>query len=194
MDKKYKYLLILFIIIILFSFSRTKYGQNILFELINEEKKLKNEGFLGILIYIILGIILNVVFFMYAFINYSSGFIFGFKRGFIISYAIVIISAIIGFFISRNILKNKVEKKIKNYELLNNIHKNQDSYNTIEWIIYNIISRVSPLPFTINNYFWGSTKITLINYIIGTMIGVLPWLLFEVYIGSKIKNIHKLFD
>jgi uncharacterized membrane protein YdjX (TVP38/TMEM64 family) len=194
MNKKYKYLLILFIIIILFSFSRTKYGQKILFELINEEKKLKNEGFLGILIYIILGIILNVVFFMYAFINYSSGLIFGFKRGFIISYAIVIISAIIGFFISRNILKNKVEKKIKKYELLNNIHKNQDSYNTIEWIIYNIISRVSPLPFTINNYFWGSTKITFINYIIGTMIGVLPWLLFEVYIGSKIKNIHKIFD
>jgi len=194
MNKKYKYLLILFIIIILFSFSRTKYGQKILFELINEEKKLKNEGFLGILIYIILGIILNVVFFMYAFINYSSGLIFGFKRGFIISYAIVIISAIIGFFISRNILKNKVEKKIKKYELLNNIHKNQDSYNTIEWIIYNIISRVSPLSFTINNYFWSSTKITFINYIIGTMIGVLPWLLFEVYIGSKIKNIHKIFD
>ena len=194
MEKKYKYIIILFILIILFSFTKTQTGQKIFFELINQEKKLKNEGIPGIIIYIIIGIILNVVFFMYAFINYSSGFIFGFKKGFIISYVIVIISAIIGFFISRNIFQNKIEKKIKNYELLNNIHKNQDSYNTIEWIIYNMISRVSPLPFTINNYFWGSTKITLINYIIGTMIGVLPWLLFEVYIGSKIKNIHKLFD
>ena len=59
------------------------------------------------------------------------------------------------------------------------------------WIKYNIITRVAPIPFNIANYFWGTTEVDIWVYILATFIGVIPWMVFEVYTGSIVKNINK---
>ena len=101
---------------------------------------------------------------------------------------IVIISATISFLLSRYFIKNKISKNNTNFQT---ILKNQDNFNIFDWIKYNIILRVAPLPFNIVNYFLGTTKINIWVYIFGTFIGVIPWMLFEVYTGSIVKNISK---
>ena len=125
-------------------------------------------------------------------VNTSSGFIFGFEKGLIIAYIIVLISSFIGFYLSRYIFKDKIVNTMKNNKKLNKIYELQYNFSFFQWIKYIILLRISPISFNLCNYFFGTTNINIFTYIISTMIGIIPWLLAEVYIGSKIKNVHKL--
>lgn len=183
-----KYIFMVIGFVVLYILMKNPYTRKILIEIVDEEKLLKKYGLVGIFVYILIGILLNVVFFLYFFVNLTTGFIFGFKRGLIISMIIVIISATISFFVSRYFIK---EKMPKNNETFQTILKNQDNFDIFNWIKYNIITRIAPIPFNIVSYFWGTTEIDIWIYIFATFIGVIPWMVFEVYTGSIAKNISK---
>lgn len=161
--------------------------KSILLEIIECEKNLKNNGIIGIVVYVLLGILLNTFFFLYYFVNITTGYIFGFKNGLMISMAIVMITAIISFMISRNNIKGLNDES----EIFKKIVEDQSDFTGYDWVKYNIITRLSPIPFNVVNLFWGITTIDINTYIIATLIGIIPWLLFEVYIGSRIKDIKK---
>jgi len=179
-------------IIFLFFISKSPNCKKLILSIFQAEQKLKKYGLMGIIIYIIIGIFLNITLFLYMYVNIMSGFLFGFKKGFVISYIIVIISALISFYISKYFLREKIENKTKEYEKLSYIYKKQESFELKDWIIYVILTRVSPIPFNFSNYFWGITKISIFVFIVGSAIGVLPWFLLEILTGSKIKNIENL--
>ena len=183
-----KYTFIVLVLVLLYILSKNKYTRSILFQLIDDEKMLKNYGIIGILIYILIGIVLNVVFFLYFLVNVVTGYIFGFERGFPISMIIVTISGIISFILSRYFLKENVKNESSTFKT---ILDRQNDFTLFDWIKYNVITRVSPMPFNIVSYFWGITEIDIQVYIIATMIGVIPWMVFEVYTGSIVKNINK---
>ena len=187
----YKYVLIIIVLVFLFFLSRNKYTKKYIYKLINIEKSLKKYGLLGIILYIIIGILLNIFLVMYFVVNIITGFIFGFKKGILIAYIIVVLSAIISFLISRYYLKDTIINKVEKNDRFKKIIDNQDNYNVIDWLRNIIISRLLPIPFIACNSFWGITNVKLYIYIIGTMIGVIPWLIFEVYVGSISKNIKK---
>jgi len=184
----FKYIYIAIGLVILYILLKNKYMHSKLLQLIDEEKMLKNYGIIGILIYILIGIVLNVVFFLYFFVNVVTGYIFGFKKGIPISMVIVTISSIISFVLSRYFLKENVKNDSSTFKT---ILDNQNDFNLFDWIKYNVITRISPVPFNIVNYFWGITEIDIWVYIFATIIGVIPWVIFEVYTGSIVKNINK---
>ena len=122
-------------------------------------------------------------------INIISGYLLGFIKGSVVAYIIVMISAIIGFYISKYLFKEHLEKIDNKY--LNQIKDKLNNNDT--YFKYNVIGRVSPIPFHVSNYFWGTTDISLPVYIIGTAIGVIPWMIAEIYSGSLLKNLHNTF-
>tara|TARA_Y100000389_G_scaffold150259_1_gene149803 strand:- start:1973 stop:2566 length:594 start_codon:yes stop_codon:yes gene_type:complete len=184
----FKYTYIAIGLVILYILLKNKYMHSKLLQLVDEEKMLKNYGIIGILIYILIGIVLNIVFFLYFFVNVVTGYIFGFKKGIPISMVIVTISSIISFVLSRYFLKENVKNDSSTFKT---ILDNQNDFNLFDWIKYNVITRISPIPFNIVNYFWGITEIDIWVYIFATIIGVIPWVIFEVYTGSIVKNINK---
>tara|TARA_R110001592_G_scaffold202655_1_gene452225 strand:- start:210 stop:803 length:594 start_codon:yes stop_codon:yes gene_type:complete len=184
----FKYIYIAIGLVILYILLKNKYMHSKLLQLVDEEKMLKNYGIIGILIYILIGIVLNIVFFLYFFVNVVTGYIFGFKKGILISMVIVTISSIISFVLSRYFLKDNVKNDSSTFKT---ILDNQNDFNLFDWIKYNVITRISPIPFNIVNYFWGITEIDIWVYIFATIIGVIPWVIFEVYTGSIVKNINK---
>jgi len=184
----FKYIYIAIGLVILYILLKNKYMHSKLLQLVDEEKMLKNYGIIGILIYILIGIVLNIVFFLYFFVNVVTGYIFGFKKGIPISMVIVTISSIISFVLSRYFLKENVKNDSSTFKT---ILDNQNDFNLFDWIKYNVITRISPIPFNIVNYFWGITEIDIWVYIFATIIGVIPWVIFEVYTGSIVKNINK---
>jgi uncharacterized membrane protein YdjX (TVP38/TMEM64 family) len=184
----FKYTYIAIGLVILYILLKNKYMHSKLLQLIDEEKMLKNYGIIGILVYILIGIVLNIVFFLYFFVNVVTGYIFGFKKGIPISMVIVTISSIISFVLSRYFLKENVKNDSSTFKT---ILDNQNDFNLFDWIKYNVITRISPIPFNIVNYFWGITEIDIWVYIFATIIGVIPWVIFEVYTGSIVKNINK---
>ena len=146
---------------------------------------------MNIISYILIGIILNVFIFMYFIVNVITGYVFGFKKGILIAFTIIIISSIITFFISRYYLQDTIINKAQQNERFKKIIDNQNNYSTFDWIKNIIISRTLPIPFNVCNGFWGITNVNIYIYIIGTIIGVIPWLIFEIYIGAFSKNIKK---
>ena len=184
----FKYIYIAIGLVILYILLKNKYMHSKLLQLVDEEKMLKNYGIIGILIYILIGIVFKVVFFLYFFVNVVTGYIFGFKKGILISMVIVTISSIISFVLSRYFLKENVKNDSSTFKT---ILDNQNDFNLFDWIKYNVITRISPVPFNIVNYFWGITEIDIWVYIFATIIGVIPWVIFEVYTGSIVKNINK---
>jgi uncharacterized membrane protein YdjX (TVP38/TMEM64 family) len=183
-----KYIFMVMGFVVLYILMKNPYTRSLLLEVVDEEKLLKKYGIIGIIVYILIGIVLNVVLFLYFFVNLTTGFIFGFKRGLLISMTIVIISATISFLISRYFIKEKIPK---NNETFKKISEHQTNFNLYDWIKYNVVTRVTPIPFNIVSYFWGTTEIDIWVYIIATFIGVIPWMVFEVYTGSIVKNINK---
>tara|TARA_B100001059_G_scaffold234776_1_gene278202 strand:- start:2592 stop:3218 length:627 start_codon:yes stop_codon:yes gene_type:complete len=187
-----KYTVITLFIISFCYFMHSKYGKDLLLLLLKGENKLVNMGLIGVIFFIIISVILNSTTFMYLFINISCGFLFGFKKGFIIAYIIVVLSSISSFYVSKFYFKENIDSLINKYDKMKNIFDKQNKFNMIDWIKYSVITRLSPLPFNAVNYFWGDTNINIIYYIIGTMIGVIPYILLEIFTGSNIKSIHKL--
>lgn len=185
------YIGIIALLVIVFIVENNSYTKHLVNRLIKDETILSNEGITGIIIYIIIGILLNTILFLYMPVNIISGYLFGFVKGVGISYIIVIISSIIAFYISRYVIGDTLNQINNKY--LDNIKEKLNNNSTYDYIKYNIVGRVMPIPFHVWNYFWGTTDITLPIYIIGTAIGVLPWMLMEIYSGSLLKNIHDVF-
>jgi len=193
-EKKTNYKLyigIIALLVFIFIFENNPYMSKLLNKLINYEKLLTKEGIIGIIIYIIIGLLLNIFLFLYIPVNVLSGYLFGFLKGGGIAYIIVLISSIVSFYISRYILKDKFN--LINNKYLEKIKEKLNNNNTYDYIKYNIIGRVMPIPFHVWNYFWGTTDINLSIYIVGTAIGIVPWMMVEVYSGSILKNIHNIF-
>lgn len=82
---------------------------------------------------------------------------------------------------------------MKNNKKLNKIYELQYNLSFFQWIKYIILLRISPISFNFNNYLLGTTNVDIFTYMIGTSIGVLFWLIPEVYVGHNIKNINKLY-
>jgi uncharacterized membrane protein YdjX (TVP38/TMEM64 family) len=56
-----------------------------------------------------------------------------------------------------------------------------------------LLSRLSPLfPFTLLNYAFGLTRVSLRDYVVASWIGILPGTLLYVYIGSAAKSLADL--
>ena len=37
-------------------------------------------------------------------------------------------------------------------------------------------------------------NVDIISYMVGTSIGVIPWLMIEIFVGSKVSNVNKLYN
>ena len=191
-ETNYKiYIGIILLLIFVYIYENNPYTNKLLNRLIDDDRILTNEGFTGIIIYIFIGVLLNVLLFLYMPVNIISGYLFGFMKGSVIAYIIVMISEIIGFYISRYLFKEHLEKVDNKY--LNQIKDKLNNNDTFNYIKYNAIGRVMPIPFHVWNYFWGTTDISLPVFIIGTAIGVIPWMGAEIYSGSLLKNLHNTF-
>jgi len=185
------YIGIILLLIFVYIYENNPYTNKLLNRLIDDERILTKDGITGIILYILIGVLLNVFLFIYMPINIISGYLLGFIKGSLVAYIIVIISAILGFYISRYLLKKRI-KNIDNKHL-NQIKEKLNNNDTYNYIKYNVIGRVMPIPFHVSNYFWGTTEISLPVYIIGTAIGVIPWMIAEIYSGSLLKNLHNVF-
>lgn len=111
-----------------------------------------------------------------------SGILFGFKFGFLYSMIGGTISALISFYIGRKLGKNWVEnildyrymKKLSNY--------NQKLEKGAIWDTI-IFRNIPIMPFNALNILLSVSRIKWQDYIIGTVIGLIPSNLISVYLG-----------
>lgn len=157
---------------------------------------LKYEGttFSGKIYYVLLVVIMNIVFMNSTLPNLISGYLFGLHKGIILTLIGCVISGVISFYMSRYLLKNNILKKIKKYDTLKQIKKDEKYLSFTDWFELTILSRLPPIyPYHLVSYFWGITDVSVFIFIIGTIIGILPGLSLETFIGYKFSNIKDIF-
>jgi len=193
---KDRYIIIgLFIILpfILYFVFKNKYIQNNFFSIIRYFQKTSG-NLITKFIYVIFVVLMNLIFMNSTLPNMLSGYIFGLSNGIILTLIGCILSGIISFYLSRKVFKNSVNKLFSEYPELNSIKNDEKNFNKKDWIELVTLSRLPPTyPYHIVSYFWGITGINIILYTIGSIIGILPGLSLETYIGYTLKNIRDIF-
>lgn len=117
-----------------------------------------------------------------------AGILFGFKYGLIYTIIGGFFSSVLVFEFSRRLGGNYVENFLKN-----KYFKYLDKYNRRlgkNGIKDLIILRILPImPFNVLNILMGVSKMTIQNYMIATLIGLIPSNILTVYFGDLIADI-----
>lgn len=149
---------------------------------------------LGVLLYLVLQLVLSLLFLPTTPLAVGMSFIFTeiykFSIGFLLSYILLtsaaIITSIICFYVGRYIFQNEIEYLIQKYPKLGYLNHMMEE----DGIKITILLRISPLiPFSLLNYFLGSSNISFKDYIKGTFIGSFFWILLFCFLGSSVSSI-----
>ena len=117
-----------------------------------------------------------------------AGILFGFKYGFIYSAIGGFLSSIIVFEISRRLGKTKVENILEHKYLKSLGRYNERLESGGAWDL--VILRIAPImPFNVLNILMGVSKIKTGDYVIGTVLGLIPSIILTVYFGHFISKI-----
>lgn len=168
--------------------------QKYIFGIIAYLKLTGNKSLTTKLYYVGIVVMMNLIIMNSTIPNLVSGYIFGLRNGIILTLIGCIISGVISFYISRYILKDNILDKVDKINALKQIKMEEKKFTMKEWFELTILSRLPPTyPYHLISYFWGITDIKIYIFILGTIIGQLPSLSLETYIGYKFTNIKNIF-
>jgi uncharacterized membrane protein YdjX (TVP38/TMEM64 family) len=140
----------------------------------------KLQGFLGHVIFVLAYMVAAVILAPASALTLAAGFAFG-----LAGFPTVIIGATLGagaaFLIGRYMARGWVERQMAGSPMFRAIDKAIESEG---WKIVGLM-RLSPLvPFNLQNYFFGATKVGFWPYLVTSMFGIMPGTLLYVWIGS----------
>lgn len=148
-------------------------------------------GSQGMLLYI--GLYSLMVLFLVPAVIFTlgAGFVFGFWGGILVVLISMAISAPTAFLMARYLFGERVGTKLKNHPRLKILNK---GLRREGWKIV-LLSRLVPgFPFKLSNYFFGLTEIPLRGFFLGSMLGMLPLTMVNVYAGSLAGRFTELID
>lgn len=118
----------------------------------------------------------------------AGGILFGLKYGLLYTLISGLLSSYIIFIISRKLGKEWVEKILEHGYLRHLNEYNKRLETGAVWDI--MLLRMTPImPFNVLNILMGVSRITTQDYIIGTLLGLIPSNALTVYIGSLVTKI-----
>ncbi len=118
----------------------------------------------------------------------AAGILFGFKYGLIYTIISGFFSSTIVFYISRKLGKEWVENILEHRYLkhLNEYNKRLETGAILDIMIL----RMTPImPFNALNVLMGVSRITTRDYIVGTVLGLIPTNVLTVYLGTFVTKI-----
>ncbi|WP_019507434.1 TVP38/TMEM64 family protein [Pleurocapsa sp. PCC 7319] len=145
-------------------------------------------GWIGIIAFILLYIIATVALIPGSILTLGAGVVFGVVWGSIY----VLVGAIIGetcaFLLGRYIARDWISRKIAGNKVFDALNQalNRDGLKII------LLTRLSPIfPFSLLNYAFGVTGISLRDYFLGS-IGMIPMTVTYVYFGSLAEDLANI--
>lgn len=79
------------------------------------------------------------------------------------------------------------------YEALNTFFEQDSGKFSVRSLKLVLLLRASPMfPFAIINYSCGVSKLAFSTYAVGTAIGMLPWLVIDVYFGTVLTDLAEI--
>ena len=135
----------------------------------------------GAVLFAAIYVVATLLFLPARILTLAAGALFGIVGGFLLVYAAAMAAAVAAFYITRYAPRERVKKFFARHALLRTVNK---ALRKAGWRVIALM-RLSPLvPFTVQNYFYGATKVTFAQFALGTAVGIAPGTLVEVALGA----------
>lgn len=103
-------------------------------------------------------------------------------NAFLISLLGHVLGASLAFFISREYAPHFIKNKLDDLKVFKLLSK-KSNLSTKEWTELVALTRVSPnFPYAPISYLWGFTEVPFTDFLVGTTIGTIPYLVLELYL------------
>ena len=155
--------------------------QTLLAPLIEKANWFPDNGWVGIVAWILLYVVLALLIAPASLHKFISGVLFGFWAGWAIAFIGACLGAILPFILTKKYLYNFVEGKLEKKPTLNAL-KNAVSKDGLRCVFLTRVSLVIPYP--VLNYGYGLTDVKFKDYFVGNFGMILPGALYA-YWGSK---------
>ena len=147
------------------------------------------QGVAGYVIYIAVYAVGTVVLFPGSILTLGAGFAWGVVTGTVLVSAASMTGATAAFLIGRYLARDWVQQKVAN----NPGFQRVDRAVAGQGFKIVLLTRLSPVfPFTLQNYAYGLTGVSLRSYFFASWIGMLPGTIMYVYLGSLITELTQL--
>jgi uncharacterized membrane protein YdjX (TVP38/TMEM64 family) len=114
--------------------------------------------------------------------------VFGFWWGFLVNYTMSCVGALLAFIFARYFGRKWVEKRLAKYTLVQKFNNKLDN----QGFFYVMIGRLIPvIPSSAINYGSGVSKMSMQQFLFGTVIGKLPIVFMESLIAHDLQHLHR---
>lgn len=138
-------------------------------------------GWVGLLLFVLLYICATVLFVPGSALTLAAGALFGVVKGSLLISVGSTLGATAAFLVGRYLARDWIARKIAKSEKFTAIDQ---AVGREGWKIVGL-TRLSPLfPFSLLNYAYGLTTVSLRDYFFASWIGMMPGTVMYVYIGS----------
>jgi uncharacterized membrane protein YdjX (TVP38/TMEM64 family) len=112
----------------------------------------------------------------------AAGLLFGVAAGLPVAMVSAISAAAAGYYISRRFFRGHIAKIVAKRPMLSAL----DHAIAVQgWRVVYLV-RLSPLvPFSLQNYMLGVTRVRIVPYLLATVAGILPYTALWVYVGAQ---------
>jgi uncharacterized membrane protein YdjX (TVP38/TMEM64 family) len=111
----------------------------------------------------------------------GAGFVFGVVEGTIYVVVGTTVGAALAFLIARNLLGEGAARFLLEHDRLSILSEKLASK---DWKVVMLTRLVPFFPFKLSNYFFGLTSFSLRGFVAGSFLGIIPFSLHNVYLGS----------
>lgn len=150
---------------------------------------IRDAGWTGVGIFVLAYIAAAVLFLPGSILTLGAGFAYGLGLG---SVAVVVaanLGGLLAFFLGRTVARGWVAAKVQSNPRFAVIDEavGHEGFKIV------LLTRLSPIfPFNLLNYAFGVTRVSARDYLLGSLLGMLPGTLMYVYLGSLITNVSEL--
>jgi len=150
---------------------------------------IRGAGWLGGGVFMLAYILATVAFLPGSILTLGAGFAYGVGAGTVIVWMAANLGAALAFVLGRTLARNWVAARVEANQRFAAIDRavGREGFKIV------LLTRLSPVfPFNLLNYAFGLTQVSLRDYVLGSVVGMIPGTVMYVYLGSLITNLSEL--
>lgn len=178
---------VLFLAIMIYFVMQTEFGQLVRTGNVEQVAEyIQSYGWIAFLI-AILAVVIQTFFPIVPFVLLAGANVmaFGLWTGFLVNWVGAVAAALANFFLARYAARDWAEKKIGHHSFLKNLNRHAEKRG---FFIILLARWVPVLPSSVINTAAGISKVPTIWFVLATLIGKVPAVLFESFLGHYLMN------
>jgi uncharacterized membrane protein YdjX (TVP38/TMEM64 family) len=150
---------------------------------------IRGAGWMGLCVFVIAYVCATVLFLPGSILTLGAGFAYGVGLGTVLVWIAANAGAALAFVLGRTLARKWVAARMEARPRFAAIDRavGREGFKIV------LLTRLSPVfPFNLLNYAFGLTRVSLRDYVLGSLVGMLPGTVMYVYLGSLITSLSEL--